>query len=270
MKSMVAMLAIGLAPPGAALARTGDVEVFTSMPPSGFLLIQPDLASPSPNTSSPEPATTTVTSGLGAFLSQTDPPPADARSGVFMLANLRSTDRNDDLLKLYEAAAQFCSNVAYRPHPALDIRQEARRQRHFPQMVEAACFAGVPVELFDALIIQESRYNPFALSARGAAGMAQLMPTTAQGLGVKNTWNIAQNLGAGARYLRTQFDRFRDWSLALAAYNAGPASVRKYASIPPYRETRDYVARVLTLSGWRPLPSAAVPQRAVSVSLVQR
>lgn len=138
-----------------------------------------------------------------------------------------------------------CGPVRYAPHPMLNAAQEMRRQRHFAQMAAAACGAGVPVELFDALIIQESRYNPLALSSKGASGLAQLMPGTARALGVFDRWSVTENLEGGARYLRKQLDTFGNWALALGAYNAGPGNVAKYGGLPPFRETRGYVRTIL-------------------------
>ncbi|MGI1661791.1 lytic transglycosylase domain-containing protein [Palleronia sp. KMU-117] len=114
----------------------------------------------------------------------------------------------------------------------------------FYQMArDAARRHNVPEDLFLRLVQQESGWNPRAVSHKGAIGLAQLMPGTAELLRVDPT-DPAQNLDGGARYLRTQYDRFRDWRLALAAYNAGPEAVEEHAGIPPYRETRNYVARV--------------------------
>lgn len=101
----------------------------------------------------------------------------------------------------------------------------------------------VPEDLFLRLVQQESNWNPSAVSHKGAIGLAQLMPDTARMLRVDPT-DPVQNLEGGARYLREQFERFRDWRLALAAYNAGPEAVERHGGIPPYRETRTYVARV--------------------------
>ena len=101
----------------------------------------------------------------------------------------------------------------------------------------------VPEDLFLRLVQQESGWNVKALSHKGAIGLAQLMPGTARRLGVDPN-DPAQNLDGGARYLRRQFDRFRSWRLALAAYNAGPGAVEKHGDVPPYRETRDYVLRI--------------------------
>lgn len=98
--------------------------------------------------------------------------------------------------------------------------------------------------LFQALVRTESGFDPEAVSPAGARGLAQLMPDTAAALGVAIDDPI-ENLDGGARYLLMQIEAFASLDLALAAYNAGPEAVRKYAGIPPYAETRAYVARVL-------------------------
>jgi soluble lytic murein transglycosylase-like protein len=102
---------------------------------------------------------------------------------------------------------------------------------------------GVPEDLFLRLVQQESGWHEGALSPKGAIGLAQLMPGTAQLLGV-NPHDPQQNLEGGARYLRAQFDRFGTWDLALAAYNAGPEAVQQYGGIPPYAETQGYVRAI--------------------------
>jgi soluble lytic murein transglycosylase-like protein len=104
----------------------------------------------------------------------------------------------------------------------------------------AATRHGVPADLFLRLVQQESGWNPTARSNKGAIGLAQLMPQTAQGLGV-NPLIPEQNLEGGARYLRAQYEAFGNWRLALAAYNAGPGAVAKYKGVPPYAETQNYV-----------------------------
>lgn len=101
----------------------------------------------------------------------------------------------------------------------------------------------VPENLFLRLVQQESGWNPSAKSHKGALGLAQLMPETARLLRV-DPMNPRQNLEGGARYLRKQYDEFRSWTLALAAYNAGPKAVKKYGGIPPYKETQNYVRRI--------------------------
>jgi soluble lytic murein transglycosylase-like protein len=102
----------------------------------------------------------------------------------------------------------------------------------------------IPEDLFLRLVHQESRWNSGAISSKGAIGLAQLMPGTAQMLRVDPN-DPQQNLEGGARYLRMMFDKFGDWRLALAAYNAGPGKVEQHGGIPPYAETRDYVRIIL-------------------------
>lgn len=97
--------------------------------------------------------------------------------------------------------------------------------------------------LFQALIKAESSYNPTAVSPKGAYGLGQLMPATARSLGVDRS-DPGQNLEGAARYLLAQLSEFRDIDLALAAYNAGPHRVREYGGVPPFKETRNYIARI--------------------------
>lgn len=103
---------------------------------------------------------------------------------------------------------------------------------------------GVPEDLFLRLVQQESGWNVVAVSAKGATGLAQLMPGTAEILGVDIS-DPEANLDGGARYLRMMFDKFGTWELALAAYNAGPGAVEAYNGIPPYAETENYVKAIL-------------------------
>lgn len=105
---------------------------------------------------------------------------------------------------------------------------------------------GVDKSLVKAVIHAESGYNPNAVSRKGATGLMQLMPSTAQGLKVADSFNPQDNIRGGVRYLRFLLDTFKgDVTLALAAYNAGLGKVSKYGGVPPYQETRNYVSKVL-------------------------
>ena len=118
-----------------------------------------------------------------------------------------------------------------------------------PDMVDRlAQQFGVPVSLARALIQVESNYQPDAVSPKGAMGLMQLMPATARQYAVDNPFDPEQNLAAGLQHLKSLLDRFDNkTSSALAAYNAGEGAVARYGGIPPYRETQDYVRRILAL-----------------------
>ena len=109
---------------------------------------------------------------------------------------------------------------------------------------KASRLHGLPESLIASVIHTESAFQAGAQSPRGAQGAMQIMPETQQELGLDDPFDPEANVLAGCAYLRKQLDRFGSLELALAAYNAGPANVKKYGGIPPFPETRDYVARV--------------------------
>jgi len=123
------------------------------------------------------------------------------------------------------------------------------RPAQYDQVIaQAARRHNVDPKLVHAVIRVESGYKPTARSRAGAMGMMQLMPGTARDLDVANPYDAAANIEGGVRYLRQLLDRF-ELRLALAAYNAGAATVERFGGIPPYPETRAYVSRVLRLVG---------------------
>lgn len=167
---------------------------------------------------------------------------------LFSTSSGRSSFEN--ALKVLDgrAAQQYSNSVRLTPGYEGDGIIPAYRGSYRGEYLETAKTAarkhGVPEDLFLRLVQQESGWNPKAESVKGALGLAQLMPDTAARLGVDPT-DPGQNLDGGARYLRAQFERFRSWRLALAAYNAGPDAVEKYGDVPPFDETEGYVKAIL-------------------------
>ncbi len=138
----------------------------------------------------------------------------------------------------------------YRDTPRVIVDYKAyrrNRKRFAPLIAETAKRHGVSAALLHAVVRAESAYDPTATSKVGAVGLMQLMPDTARGLKVRDRKNPRQNLDGGARYLKELIAVFKDdLRLALAAYNAGPGAVRRYGNkVPPYKETRQYVKKVM-------------------------
>jgi soluble lytic murein transglycosylase-like protein len=116
--------------------------------------------------------------------------------------------------------------------------------------------------LVHSVIRAESNYNAFAISPKGAQGLMQLMPATARRWGVNNSFDPAENLEGGVRYLRYLLDLFGDEKLAVAAYNAGEQAVIRYGGVPPYPETANYVRQVS--SGYASAKQSAAPAAATA------
>ncbi|UWQ86320.1 lytic transglycosylase domain-containing protein (plasmid) [Leisingera caerulea] len=142
------------------------------------------------------------------------------------------------------AVARFASAIPETRQAVLAaIRATSERHKANRSLALVGLSAADWHVLFQALIEAESSYNPNAVSPKGAYGLGQLMPATARNLGVDRS-DPGQNLEGAARYLLAQLSEFRDIELALAAYNAGPHRVREYRGIPPFKETRNYIARI--------------------------
>jgi hypothetical protein len=130
------------------------------------------------------------------------------------------------------------------------VVEAAPRKDDIPAMIDVLAERyGVDPKLAHAVVRVESNYKPRAVSPKGAQGLMQLMPATARQYGVEDSFNPEENLEAGLRHLRGLLDRYRnDVRTALAAYNAGVYAVAKYGGVPPYRETQDYVRRIMALA----------------------
>ena len=164
-------------------------------------------------------------------------------------------------------APEVCAAPIYQPGFGFGRAAEDRRRTIFPLIHQAACEFGLPVGLFDALIMQESRYQPAAVSPKGALGLAQLMPGTARQLGV-DPYSLRDNIRGGARYLKQQVDHFGRYDLALAAYNAGPGRVERRRQVPQIAETQAYVRTIM--SAWTGVAPQVMPaQRPASYRQAQ-
>jgi len=121
-------------------------------------------------------------------------------------------------------------------------------KKTYDPIVSASAYRhSIPVDLVHSIIRAESNYNPNAVSPKGAMGLMQLMPETAQAYGVSNPFDPSQNVEGGVKYLKDLIKLFgRTTSKVLAAYNAGQEAIKKYGGVPPYRETRNYIQRVMS------------------------
>jgi soluble lytic murein transglycosylase-like protein len=152
--------------------------------------------------------------------------------------------------------------------PAPSRRSNDRALMYDGIIAEQARANDVRPELVRAVVQVESAFNPYARSPKGAQGLMQLMPATAEQFGVKNAYNPEENVRAGVAYLRQLLDRYDDDEvLAVAAYNAGPGAVDKYGQrVPPYAETKNYVAQISQLTARPIVPRGNVIYKVTEVS----
>ena len=175
------------------------------------------------------------------------------------IAEVRMEDRDGVLYVKNVEPPQPPPAVALQPSSPPGGPVAAKTAAPYRGLIRAAAARhGLASELVEAVIRVESNFEPRAVSSKGARGLMQLMPKTARLLGVRNVFDARQNIEGGARHLRNLVDRYNgNLTLALAAYNAGADAVARHGGIPPYAETRAYVARVLKLLQRTGLPASA-------------
>ena len=156
--------------------------------------------------------------------------------GVLHFSDIPVDDRYNRVKRVYQEGPVIS------PRPAARIPSERDYDR---LIVKIATRHRVRPGLVKAVIAAESNFKPNAVSRVGAQGLMQLMPATAESLGVDRPFGVIENMDGGVRYLRAMLDRYGDLTRAIAAYNAGPTAVDRYRGVPPYRETQAYVKRVL-------------------------
>lgn len=171
-------------------------------------------------------------------------------NGVMHITNVKSHDKRYQLIRKESKPGEADRpSVIYRSNKPGKSLRTLRANPEMEALVSRLTHQySVDRALVKAVIHAESSYNPRAVSPKGAQGLMQLMPATAARYGVRDAFDPAQNISGGVRYLRDLLTQFnQNTRLAVAAYNAGENSVLRYGGIPPYRETKNYVAKVLQL-----------------------
>ena len=166
----------------------------------------------------------------------------------------RGTENMIEQMDVYSLSEHAHLLALPRMVPPLLVTESAQGRAHMPTMAEwdpiighGSRVSGLDPGLIRAVIRVESNNDPLAISPKGAQGLMQLMPGTQAHLGVTDPFDPRANVEAGSLYLRRQLDAFGTLELALAAYNAGPGNVQRHGGIPPFRETQDFVRKVLAL-----------------------
>lgn len=167
----------------------------------------------------------------------------DAALRKLVIANVRN---RTSLPKPRALSLELSSEQLRMRRLAIDV---GTRFANAPGVSRAALDRKAFVALFATMIHRESNFNPRAISPAGAMGLGQLMPATARDLGVCDAFSPRENLEGAATYLTSMLAQFGSPAMALAAYNAGPSAVTRHGGIPPYRETRQYVADIIQAAG---------------------
>ncbi len=158
-------------------------------------------------------------------------------NGVYHFTNVPTSNKYKLFIRDRRRSSARTILRAYTKNPA----------KYEPLISRYAKKYGVSKALIKAVIHAESDFNPYAVSKKGAQGLMQLMPETARDLSVQDVFDPEENIRAGVQYLKMLLQKFNgDLSLSLAAYNAGPNRVDQYGKVPPYRETKNYIKKVLT------------------------
>lgn len=163
-------------------------------------------------------------------------------NGVLHFTNVNSGGKNRKKVK----------SGSGRPRKSSSRSASSPQSRgNYAEIIRQACDRhGVDPALVKALIRVESGFDPYALSRKGAMGLMQLMPQTALAWNVRDSFDPAENIDGGVKYLRHLIDRYEgNLSLALAAYNSGETAVKRWGTIPPFKETQNYVRKVMRIYG---------------------
>ncbi|HEV2619140.1 MAG TPA: lytic transglycosylase domain-containing protein [Acidobacteriaceae bacterium] len=191
-----------------------------------------------------------ITLRSGAEFNCTRHEPSGTRIRLYLASASPSATRGEEESYIEVAASSLLRvDIVPEPKPAPTAIDPAPHSADstIPQLLtQAGTQHNIDADLLASIVHAESNFNPRALSRAGAQGLMQLMPATASTLGVHNAFAPDDNISGGSAYLDQLLTRYHnDIALAAAAYNAGPAAVDRFHGIPPYRETRAYVTRVI-------------------------